>query len=280
MFVASISSGSNGNCYYVGNGEEAVLIDAGISCREFDIRMQRLNLSPGSIKAIFVSHEHSDHIFGLPVISKKYHLPVYITPATRQHGRLKLQEELCRSFAAMQPVQIGSLSVLPFTKLHDAADPHSFTIECNGIKIGIFTDLGRVCSNLVGAFRNCHAAFLESNYDEELLANGRYPVYLKNRIRGGQGHLSNVQALELFRQHKSEHLSHLFLSHLSKDNNSPEIAENLFRTHAGNTQIIVATRYSETAVYEIRRSTIPTQQPAPAPVTYATGSKLHQLALF
>src|ERR1700738_1161691 len=105
VFVASLNSGSNGNCYYIGNENEAVLIDAGISCREIEKRMKRLGLSMQAVKAVFVSHEHSDHIQGLTVLSKRYHLPVYITQPTLKFGGLKLQKELIYSFIPNQPVQ-------------------------------------------------------------------------------------------------------------------------------------------------------------------------------
>lgn len=251
LYISSLNSGSNGNCYYVGNEHEAVLVDAGISCRETEKRMARLGLPMHKVRAIFVSHEHSDHIRGIPVLAKKHSLPVYITRSTLLHGGLTLDEENVRSFDTEVPVNIGRLSIRAFSKLHDAAEPHSFTISCNDIHVGVFTDLGAVCENLTLHFRKCHAAFLEANYDEEMLDRGRYPYFLKNRIRGGKGHLSNSQALELFKAHKPEHMSHLLLSHLSKDNNCPRLVAGLFNSHAGNTEVIVASRYQETGVYHI-----------------------------
>lgn len=254
LFITSLNSGSNGNCYYVGNEREAVLVDAGLSCRETETRMKRLGLSMAKVKAIFISHEHSDHIRGVTVLAKKYSLPVYITELTYIHGGLFIAEHLVFRFTAHQPVIIGDLHITAFPKLHDAADPHSFIITCGEIKVGVFTDLGDVCENLVAHFKQCHAAFLEANYDEELLENGRYPYHLKKRIRGGKGHLSNAQALALFIEHKAPHLTHLFLSHLSRDNNDPVLVYNLFNTHANGAQIIVASRFEETPVYHIGKS--------------------------
>lgn len=248
LFITSLNSGSNGNCYYVGNSEEGVLIDAGISCRETEKRMQRLGLSMQLVKAIFVSHEHSDHINGIPVLARKYQLPVYITNSTMQAGRLILAH-LSEEFSAYEPVKIGSLSVTAFPKLHDASEPHSFIVEHKGIKVGIFTDIGLVCSHVIDHFKQCHAVFLEANYDEEMLDNGNYPIYLKNRIRNGWGHLSNKQALQLFLDHRPAFMSHVLLSHLSKNNNCPELLEKLFSPHAGNTTVVIASRYSETPVY-------------------------------
>ena len=252
LFIASLNSGSNGNCYYVGNEEEAVLIDAGISCRETETRMQRLRLSMQTVKAIFISHEHTDHIQGLCVLAKKYKLPVYITKATLQGcGNSIHNTSAVYTFTAHEPVQIGSLCITAFPKLHDAAEPHSFIVRGNDITIGVFTDIGSPCAHVIHHFKQCHAAFLEANYDEIMLEQGRYPVHLKRRISGNCGHLSNRQALDLFVKHKPPFMSHLLLSHLSKENNHPKLVEDLFRAHAGNTQIVVASRYKETEVYEV-----------------------------
>ena len=251
LFITSLNSGSNGNCYYIGNNTEAVLIDAGISCRETEKRMKRLGLSMKIVKAIFISHEHSDHITGVYGLSKKYQLPVYITQETLHSSGLPLEKKFTYSFTAQQPVNIGSLSVTPFTKFHDASDPHSFIVSYNKTNIGIFTDIGLPCRNVISHFKKCHAAFLETNYCEDMLMNGRYPAFLKQRISGDHGHLSNSQALDLFLKHKGKQLSHLILSHLSKNNNKPELVESIFNEHKGNVTIVVASRYGETAVYSI-----------------------------
>ena len=251
LFITSLNSGSNGNCYYVGNEYEAVLVDAGISCRETERRMKRVGLTMQKVKAIFVSHEHSDHIRGISVIARKYQLPVYITPRTLQHGGLVLEEHLVRTFMKFEPVVIGGLSVTAFPKFHDASEPHSFMISGSQVNIGVFTDIGTPCDQLIHYFKQCHAAFLESNYDEKLLDEGRYPYFLKNRIRGGKGHLSNRQALEVFITHKPSYMSHLLLSHLSKDNNCPKLVYDLFSSQAGSTKVVVASRYEETPVYTI-----------------------------
>jgi phosphoribosyl 1,2-cyclic phosphodiesterase len=258
LFITSLNSGSNGNCYYIGNDMEAVLVDAGISCRETERRMRRLNLSIKNVRAVFVSHEHSDHISGISVLAAKYRLPVYITAATLEAGSMHLskwnsgdRESLVKPFRAYEPVNIGALSITAFPKLHDACEPHSFIVEYNKIKVGVFTDIGLPCGHVIKHFSQCHAAFLEANYDEEMLERGRYPYHLKRRIRGGFGHLSNKQALQLFTDHRPAFMSHLLLAHLSKNNNSPALVENLFRPYAGNTTITVASRYNETPLYRI-----------------------------
>ena len=251
LFITSLNSGSNGNCYYVGNNNEAVLIDVGISCREVEKRMSRLGLSMEKVKAIFISHEHSDHIKGVSVLSSKFKLPVYITRETLKQSRLFLTQDLIRSFDSHQEIEIGDLSVKAFPKLHDAADPYSFIVSGNGVKVGVLTDIGSACEHVIDNFKNCHAAFLEANYDEEMLERGSYPYYLKERITSSKGHLSNKQALEIFLLHKSEFMSHLILSHLSKENNCPDRVKELFSKHAESTAIIVASRLMETEVYTI-----------------------------
>lgn len=261
LFISSLNSGSNGNCYYVGNAQEAVLVDAGISCLETEKRMKRLGLSFDKVKAIFISHEHADHIRGVEVLSRKYQLPVYITLKTKLNGRLVLEEHLTKPFCATKPVQIGGLEILAFPKLHDAIEPHSFVISCSHIKVGVFTDIGFACKQLIHHFKQCHAAFLEANYDDEMLVNGRYPYHLKQQIRGGKGHLSNAQALQVFNKHKSVFMTHLLLSHLSKDNNCPKLVQQLFNNCAGGTEIIVASRDTETAVYVIDGAFLKRQLP-------------------
>lgn len=254
LYITSLNSGSNGNCYYIGNNTEAVLIDAGISCREVEKRMKRLGLDIAVVKAIFVSHEHADHISGIRVLSRKYQLPVYITSSTLRSAGFIVEKTLIRSFSAGSPVNIGGLSVAAFSKSHDASDPHSFMISCNGINVGVLTDIGNCCDNIIAYFKQCHAAFLESNYCEDMLMNGNYPYVLKKRISSDNGHLSNTQALELFTKYRNTQLSHLILAHLSKNNNKPELVEQLFRKQAGATKIVVASRYEETPVFCVEQN--------------------------
>lgn len=249
LYFASLNSGSNGNCYYIGNETEAVLIDAGISCRETERRMRRLDLPMERVKAILISHEHGDHIRGLAVLSKRYNLPVYMTDGTWGRGIMGIERSGLQTFHAHEPVVVGALQVTPFPKWHDAGDPHSFIVESEGVRIGVFTDIGEPCEHVTRYFSLCHAAFLEANYDEDMLEKGRYPYHLKQRIRGKEGHLSNLQALELFRSKKAPYLSHLLLSHLSQDNNDPQLVQSLFDQHAGKTKVVVASRHEASDLY-------------------------------
>jgi phosphoribosyl 1,2-cyclic phosphodiesterase len=251
LYISSLNSGSNANCYYVGNQQEAVLIDAGLSCRETEKRMKKLGLSINKIKAIFVSHEHADHISGISSISKKYQIPVYITPKTLAAIDLPIEPHLVCSFTVKKAISIGSLSVIPFLKIHDAVDPHSFIIKGNGVTIGVITDIGHACEQVIHYFKQCNAVFLEANYCEQLLQKSSYPYHLKQRISSNEGHLSNTQALELLLKHKGTHLNRLILSHLSKNNNTHTIVEELFTENAGTVNITIASRYTATSVYEI-----------------------------
>lgn len=250
LFIAALNSGSNGNCYYIANNDEAVLIDAGISCRETERRLKRLGITLKNVRAIFITHEHSDHVYGVPTIYKKFRIPVYISSSTLQQARLEGIET--HTFKPYEPVVIGNLKVRAFPILHDARDPHNFIVSNETVNVGVFTDIGGITDHVIHNFKQCHAAFLESNYDIELLETGTYPLALKSRIRGGYGHLSNLQAADLFVKHRPSHMSHLFLAHLSRENNSPRIVKKLFDDLNTGTQIEIASRYKETKLFHIR----------------------------
>jgi len=211
-----------------------------------------MGLRVQNVKAIFISHEHSDHIRGVEVLSRKHKIPVYITELTRRSGGLNLNPELENSFKAHEAVKIGSMEVIPFPKEHDASDPFSFVVRNGEVTVGVLTDIGIACGHVVNYFKQCHAVYLESNYDENMLMNGPYPVYLKRRISSDKGHLSNLQARNLFLEHRSEFLSHVFLSHLSAENNDPKTAASFFSGIAGNTHVLVLSRYKESGLFCIK----------------------------
>ena len=167
---------------------------------------------------------------------------------------LKLKRVLHYSFIHSEPVSIGELSIIPFIKSHDANDPHSFIVSNNTVHIGVITDIGYACKHVIKHFKLCDAVFLESNYCEQMLENGSYPLHLKRRISSKKGHLSNDQALELFLKHKPENLQLLILSHLSQNNNHPEIVNKMFTQHAGGVKVVVASRHKETELFNIERN--------------------------
>lgn len=250
MRYAAIASGSNGNCYYIASGKDAILIDVGINTKHVELRMANLGIDPKSIKAIFITHEHTDHIRGLSVFCKRYQVPVYITAGSYQGSRLHLPEHLVHIVGTDAKIEIGSLSVYGIPKYHDAREPCSFMVHINGVNVAVLTDLGRACNNVERAIANADILMLESNFDEEMLQGGRYSYYLKNRISGGMGHMSNRIALESFLAHRTPRLRHLILTHLSGENNTVDLVQRTFCSYCEDIKLSVATRYQETELFD------------------------------
>lgn len=245
----ALASGSNGNCYYVGNKEEAVLIDAGISRRQVLKRMKEVGLNINKVKAVFISHEHSDHIRGLRVLCDMHGIDAFLTENTLGKTRVHHRPAKVRVFESGQTIEIGNIKVHSFAKKHDAVDPCSFRVELGGKSIGVMTDIGVACDNLKGHLEQCHAAFLESNYDEQMLDAGPYPVYLKNRVKSDHGHLSNKQAVDLVDGLESSALKTILLSHISADNNRPELALQAFQEVGDRYSVYATSRYAPSEVY-------------------------------
>lgn len=222
--ICAIASGSNGNCYYIGNENEAVLIDAGISCKQIFIRIKERNLNAQKIHGIFISHEHSDHVRGARVLSKKLNCPVYMTAKTYNALYKNIRPAFPRFFDPGSEIKIGEIIVYPFLKNHDASEPCSFRIRHKEINIGVFTDIGEPCMNVINNLAMCDAVFMESNYDEDMLREGPYPYILKKRISSSHGHLSNMQSFRLLNENAGSKMKCVFLSHLSAENNTPQLA--------------------------------------------------------
>ncbi len=249
--ICAIASGSNGNCYYAGNSESAVLIDAGVSCRQVLERMASKGLNPAKVKAVFVSHEHIDHFAGIRVLAKKIGVPIFMTSKTCERIKEAQRPENIRTFVPGEVIAIDDFAVHTFLKNHDAVEPCSFRIEHRGVSVGVFTDIGMPCDNVRHHLKQCRALFLESNYDEEMLWTGTYPYYLKARIASDHGHLSNRQALELLKNHHRPELEIVFLSHLSAENNRPEIAASAFDELKTRFRIEVTDRHAPSEVYSV-----------------------------
>lgn len=249
--ICALASGSNGNCYYIGNESEAILVDAGINCKQILKRMEEKNLDPRKIKAIFISHEHSDHVRGVRVLGKKLDIPSYMTKGTFDSLYYTNQPSAVRYIVPDESVRIGSFIIHPFLKNHDGSEPASFRIESGGVNIGVFTDIGTPCNNVTSHLSKCQALFLETNYDEKMLWEGSYPYHLKKRIFSDVGHLSNKQAFELLDSYAGGKLECVFLSHLSAENNTPQKAFMELEPLAARFKIILTSRVESAEVYEL-----------------------------
>ncbi|MBC2705727.1 MBL fold metallo-hydrolase [Desulfobacula sp.] len=222
--VCPLASGSKGNSLFVSCNNSSILIDAGLSGVEIERRLSHVNINPESLTAIIVTHEHSDHVKGAGILSRRFKLPVYITQKTWQACRGLGKIEHLHFFECGAPFKIDQILVSPFSISHDATDPAGLTLEYKHHKIGIATDLGIVTSLVKDHLKNSNILYLESNHDPEMLINGSYPWHLKQRIKGRTGHLSNMDARTLVSELKTDCLKHVILAHLSEENNCPQKA--------------------------------------------------------
>jgi len=249
--ICALASGSNGNCYYIGNENEAILIDAGIYYKRLIERLNDANLDKTKIKAIFISHEHMDHIQGARVTSKKLGVPIFYTKKTYHKSYNKNKAANFGFFEPNVPYTIDEITVHPFAKNHDAIDPCSFRIEIENKNIAVMTDIGIVDETLIKEFSKCDAVFLEANYDEDMLMTGIYPYHLKERVSSSKGHLSNEQALNLVEQYASPNLKTIFLSHISPVNNTRELALDHFSPVANKYDVKLTSRQEISEVIKL-----------------------------
>lgn len=225
MRFSVLASGSSGNACYVETAEARVLIDAGLSGEELIRRMENNGIDPAKLDAILLTHEHLDHIRGAGPLARRFDLPVYINRLTLKRA-LKTLGNLSKPvvFHTGHPIILQGLCIETFTKCHDAADPVGVMVHTGGARLGILTDLGRSTPVVEDRLRGCHALVLEFNHDERMLDEGPYPLELKRRIKGPEGHLSNAQAGGLLKALCHDALSTVVLAHLSEMNNHPEKA--------------------------------------------------------
>lgn len=227
-----LASGSRGNCAVVASARTRILVDAGISCRETFRRMKSLQEDPRSISAILITHEHCDHVYGLATLAKKLHIPVFMTGATHQAWSRAIRNQLgerprlekFECFESGRTFQVGDIAVKPFTIPHDAIDPVGFTFRCEGVKVGIATDLGYLPPSVRDHLRGCDVLVMESNHDLEMLRGGPYPWPVKQRVMSRVGHLSNEALADFFSNDYDNSATFVVLAHLSEENNHPEIA--------------------------------------------------------
>ncbi len=232
--VYTLFSGSSGNCIYIKNGKDEILIDAGKSAGAIEKSLSFLGSSLKNISAIFVTHEHSDHTSGIEIISKKYHIPVHITAPsfTRVAYHGSFASQCAKSHEVRYLSCVGSLSVRSFEIPHDSAQNVGYIIETDeGEKLGIATDIGHITDEIKTSLCGCKTIILESNHDKFLLVAGPYPEFLKHRILADTGHLSNDDSADLSLFLAQNGTEKLTLAHLSKENNAPEIA---FSAHREN----------------------------------------------
>jgi len=234
--VCVLASSSAGNSTFIGTEHTRILIDAGLSRKEILARLAIIGEDPAQLSAIFITHEHSDHVSGLPVLCRSLHhkVPVYLTHLTAPAIEWGASQPPVETFQAGARIDIGDLCVQSFTVPHDAADPVGYAVEAEGLKVSIATDLGYIPDNVKYHLRQSHLLLLESNHHPELLKVGPYPWHVKQRILSRRGHLSNEAACTYIAEELPAEVRTLLLGHLSEQNN------NIWETELGATQALAA----------------------------------------
>lgn len=230
MRVCSIASGSSGNCIYVGTETTHILVDAGISCKRIREGVNQLDIDLSDLDGIFITHEHSDHIAGLKVLAKNYGIPIYSTPGTLNgimHSKCvqgDMDESLLVPINADEKFVIKDITMHPLRVSHDANEPVAYRVYHGNKKLGIITDLGTYSDYTVASLQGMNMLYMEANHDVNMLQVGPYPYYLKQRILGNRGHLSNEAAGRMLCSLLHDKMEAVVLAHLSKENNMPELA--------------------------------------------------------
>ena len=244
-----LGSGSAGNCAYLETEETRILIDAGFSLRQIRQRLATIGRAPENLTGILITHEHSDHVQGLAVISQKLRVPVYCNRPTQEGIESQMQSKLdCRLFTTRNSFEIGDIVVETFEVLHDAQDPVGFLLRAPGVNIGVLTDLGQVTRLVVDRLRLANVLMIEANHDVKMLQDCPHrPWSLKQRILSRHGHLSNEGAADAAEQLMSCELRHLYLGHLSRECNHPALAhrvmnERLQKMGANHVQLALASQ--------------------------------------
>ncbi len=234
--VASLGSGSKGNATLISAGSTNILIDCGFTVKETLKRFELLEFDSANLNAILVTHEHQDHIKGAGALSRRLKIPVYATQGTYLSG--KLGE--CKLYQRVSPfdyLQLNDLSIESFSVPHDAREPCQFVIEYQAKRLGVVSDLGSITLPIVEKMQSCHALLLEMNHDYEMLMAGPYPYSLKQRVGGSLGHLNNQQSIELLQKLNYDKLEFVVATHLSEQNNCPELVTKLLENNLGNNNV-------------------------------------------
>ena len=257
--VCVLATSSSGNCTFVGTGSTRILIDAGLSAKETVQRLKAIGERIEDITAILVTHEHSDHVCGLPVLLKKLGVPVFVSELTATQIDWTEAESTRRgparvcTFAAGSAFSVGDFRVQSFSVPHDAVDACGFTVAGASIKIGLAMDLGYVPENVRYHLDGCELVVLESNHDLEMLKVGPYPWSLKQRVMGRRGHLSNDAAADYLLESFDARVGTLVLGHLSEQNNHPEIvrlvAQSAIARRAMRTRLTVVEPRKQSEVF-------------------------------
>lgn len=230
LIVATLASGSKGNCTFVGDHRHGVLVDCGLSTRQILLRMEELGLSEARIEGVLLTHEHADHIGAARVLDERLlrrqgeRVPFFCTAGTDMGLPTRCRPTLVERIQPGQAFPLGRYVVEPFTVPHDTRDPVAYAVQHGETRAGVITDLGRSTRLVERMVSQLDICVLEFNHDVQMLMDGPYPWRLKQRVRGAHGHLSNAQAAALLRQGASAKLRHLVLAHLSDDNNDPDVA--------------------------------------------------------
>ncbi len=231
LTVTTLASGSSGNCLLASDGRTHLLVDAGISCRRICRSLKELGVEPSSLSGVLVTHEHSDHICGLATLTKQFRLPVYASRGTALELRRRIAfiEELLRPFAAGDRFPVGGVEVESFSTSHDAADSVGYTLTDGTRRAAVVTDLGHVTGPVAAGIQGAHLLVAEANHDVDWLTSGPYPYYLKQRILGDRGHLSNEAGAALACAAVETGARTVLLAHLSAENNTPARAYDTVR---------------------------------------------------
>jgi len=264
-----LASGSRGNATLVCTESTRILVDAGLSGRELGRRLNLLGVTPDSLSAILITHEHGDHTRGAGVFARAHGTPLYMTAGTRHACRKSLRgNETVHVYRPGYELDLGDLRIDPCITVHDAADPVAVAVAdaSNGLRLGIATDLGKPTIQVRHALRGCDALVIESNHDEAMLWDADYPVSVKSRIASSHGHLSNRAAADFASQLTSSRLSVVVLAHLSEETNTPELARSVMsralRREGFAGEVLVAGMEEPTPLLdlvELRRRAAPAQ---------------------